>query len=250
MKMGQVRLIESPENKLFKSWMKLHESHGVKKSGQFLLSGKKLVEEAIKKNHCKVLALVTCEGHDSPSEHPTYELKKKLFRELDVLGTGGPLLIGEVPPVNDWSGSLPGPKLFLGLQDPGNLGSALRLASAFAIPNVILLKEAAHPFLPKALRAAAGSTFHLKLWWGPSINELKPHEDLYVLDLNGQSVSEFRWPKDFSLLLGEEGRGLPDSLKRSSHSLTVPFSGRVESLNATHALAITLSAYFQAQAKK
>src|SRR5207302_4474634 len=50
-----------------------------------------------------------------------------------------------------------------GIQDPGNAGAIVRAAEAFGATGAIFLKGSVNPYNPKALRAAAGSTFRLPL---------------------------------------------------------------------------------------
>lgn len=238
----QVRRIESAENKTFKSWLQLHESQGVKKQGRFLLSGLKLVNEALEKRPFKIEALVLGPDDISDFDGPTYQLTKPLFKELDLLGTRSPLIIGELPNIPEWTPTeTKGLEIFLALQDPGNLGSALRLASAFNVDHVILLKESAHPFHPRSLKAASGASYSLSLSYGPTIHHLE--DEYWVLDQAGKNIADFKWPKNLRLVLGEEGRGIPAHLKNTARTLTIPINENVESLNATHALAIALHSW-------
>jgi tRNA G18 (ribose-2'-O)-methylase SpoU len=174
-----------------------------------------------------------------------------LFEELDVAGTKKPLLLVQTPeiPPADLSLAPVGLEIVCALSDPSNLGALIRSASAFGISKVILLKESASPFHPKAVRAASAATLAVCLERGPSIQELAPFQQLakdanlwVALDMGGESLVEFKWPKNARLVLGEEGRGLP--VPNSFRKLAVPISReQVESLNATVASSIALYAY-------
>jgi len=61
-------------------------------------------------------------------------------------------------------------------------------------------------------------------------------ENAYGLDMSGENIYSFPWPKDVHLILGEEGQGLPETLRVKR--LKIPMSGKVESLNATVAASI------------
>ena len=132
--------------------------------------------------------------------------------------------------------------LFLPLGDPENLGAALRSAAAFSTDRVVLLEEAAHPFHPRAIRAAAGVCFDLALRAGPSLDALMeappPGLDLVVLDRDGEPIDQVPPAADRGLLVGEEGRGVPS--RAGLRRVTIPIAGLVDSLNAAVAVGIAL----------
>jgi TrmH family RNA methyltransferase len=170
-------------------------------------------------------------------------MSKTLFDEVDVLGTHSSILVLKQPALNIWNfeQSTPGLQLLLPLGDPANLGAVARSAEAFGVKNLILLREAANPFLPKAMKASAGSLCRVKIWKGPSIRELSV-PNLIALDLNGKKLSAFKWPASGYLLVGEEGAGVPDI--RGLEKISIPMQ-MVESLNATVATSIALYDYSQ-----
>src|SRR4051812_16056609 len=97
--------ITSSTNSLFKKFLSLTESKGLKKEGLYLLSGKNLVAEFLRepKNHSEVESELSCKGMA-----PTLDLKKQvrlsreLFNQLDVLGTHAPLLVVRQPSASVW----------------------------------------------------------------------------------------------------------------------------------------------------
>ena len=107
--------------------------------------------------------------------------------------------------------------------------------------RVILLKESAHPYHPKAIRAASGMAFTVSLVQGPSIRDLPETATWVTLDTEGESLPAFQWPEDVRLLVGEEGPGLPPL--PSGTRLAVPMMDSVESLNAVVAAGMALYAY-------
>jgi len=116
------------------------------------------------------------------------------------------------------------------------VGALLRSCEAFSVPRIILSREAANPFLPKAVKASAGSVLRVALARGPSLAGLP--ETCIALDLTGTSINDFVWPKRGLLLLGEEGPGLGE--KKFSQRIRIPTTG-VESLNVVVAASIALS---------
>lgn len=245
MKNNRHLIIESPANPKFRSLLSLLEAKGVKKEGQFLISGQKLVHEAITNKSLSISYCIISKNMAPPtglSSNTSYiELSKSLFNELDEYNTQFPLLIAATPNLKTWSNNTEpsGAEVFLALQDPANLGAALRVCEAFEVKKVILLKECSHPFHAKAVRSASGSSWRVPLYWGPSIYDLKSPK-LFSLDLSGEPLNKFKWPKDFQLLLGIEGPGIPEELKNSSHPISIPLKVGMDSLNAVSALSIAL----------
>jgi tRNA G18 (ribose-2'-O)-methylase SpoU len=126
----------------------------------------------------------------------------------------------------------------------------IRSAAAFGVARVVLLKEAAHPFHPKAARAAGTALFQVKLEQGPSIRELKSAEiPLLSLSADGPDLGSEPFPERFGLVVGVEGPGLPEHL-RSGLTRRIPMEPGVESLNAATAAAVALYAWRQGQTAK
>lgn len=245
------RRISSADNPQFRLWESLVEPRGLKKHGQFLLAGRKSVPEALARWPDRFTAILTADGvapREAPPGLPVYALSPALFRRLDGLGTGAPLLVGAVPlpePL-DLAASPAGLELFCAVGDPGNLGALLRSAAAFGVARVVLLERAAHPFHPRTLRAAANAVFQLELRRGPAWSALADATGpIVALDARGEDIAGFAWPRDLRLVLGEEGAGVPAGL--GLRRLAIPMPGGIESLNATVAAGIALHAWSRRQ---
>ena len=245
--------IESAQNPRFKLWRALLESRGIKKHGRFLLAGRKSVPEALARHPDLFEAVLARDpaqlaGLALPSAIEPFVLAGALFDELDVAGTGVPLLVGLAPalPAADLAAPPRGLELVCALGDPDNLGALLRSAAAFGASRVILLREAAHPFHPKCLRAGANAQFELELCQGPDWQALATAAGpLLALDGGGEDLGGFAWPQDLRLVLGEEGQGVPAALP--ARRLSIPTSGRVESLNATVAASVALYDWYRSR---
>lgn len=243
--------IESARNPRFKVWEAITETRGIRKHDLFLLAGRKTVPEALARGDLRFETLLTTAEHDV-SEHEAAGaprraiLPRELFECLDVSGTGIPLLVGRVPeiPLLDPATPPEGLEAVLALGDPSNLGAALRCLVAFDVRRVILTAEAAHPFHPRATRAAANAVFETSFTRGPALAEMGGFAGpLLALDGGGEDIDAFVWPKSARLILGEEGRGVPDGLPATR--LGIATSGRVESLNAAVAIGIAAHAWYR-----
>jgi TrmH family RNA methyltransferase len=236
--------IASSSNAHFKTWKSLLTSKGIKKEGLFLLSGEKLIREFARAGGLEVIAeLVSSRGEPLTQAPKQYRLTAELFRELDEIGTHHSLLVVRAPEIPRWDAdsACSGLEVFCPLGDPQNLGALLRSAEAFGASRVVLLEEAANPYLPKTLKASAGSSLRVRLERGPSLRELSG--SFVALELNGRSLTDYKWKKSVRLLVGEEGPGLSAlSEKARVEAISIPTSG-VESLNAGVAAGIALFHY-------
>ena len=225
----------------------MQEARGIERFRQCLVAGEKVVRETLARHPALCLELIHLTGTPLPFSIPahvrTYALSAPLFEKIDLFGTGAPVLVCQVPPLPaaNLAAKPRGLEILCPLGDPANVGALIRTAAAMGVERVILLKESAHPFHPKAIRAASGTTFTVSLVQGPSIRNLPETATWVTLDAQGGSLPAFHWPKNIRLLVGEEGPGLPPIT--SGMRLAVPMSDSVESLNAVVAAGMALYAY-------
>ena len=253
--MRKIEHLESVQNPRVKLWLGLAEPRAIRKSGRFLLAGRKTVPEALKRWPERFETLITAdetelEGLGIPDGFTCCQVPRSVFDRLDMAGTGFPLLVGTVPdmPEADLSTAPSGLELVCALSDPNNLGALIRSAAAFNVSRLILMPECAHPFHPRSLRAAANAVFEVPMEKATGWSSLDGTQDaLFALDGNGTDMTDFDWPADLRLVLGEEGRGLPAGL--DLERLSIPTSGRVESLNAMAAASIALFQHYSARLK-
>jgi len=132
------------------------------------------------------------------------------------------------------------------IQDPGNLGTILRSADAFAATCVLRLPGTASEWNLKAMRASAGSCWRVPVF---AIGEDEAYAALQqrgfqfvaAVVREGESPARLRWDTPTALLLGSEGRGLSAAwLARATHRVTLPMPGQTESLNAAVAASLLL----------
>lgn len=243
--------IDSPQNARAKKWLALTETRGIRKHGEFLLSGRKTVPEALAAHGSRfTAALARTESELNrlmlPAHVERYVLAKPVFEALDTNGTGFPLLVGKVPDFAavDFAAAPKGLELVLALGDPANLGAVLRSAAAFGASRIVLMEGAAHPFHPKALRGGANAQFALTFLKGGDWEALRTAKGpMAALDGEGTDIETYDWPANLRLVLGEEGQGLPPGLK--AERLAIRTTGAVESLNATVAASLALAARFR-----
>lgn len=238
------KLILSDQNQSFKDLRRLLTARGIREQGLALMAGDKVIPEVAAQYASRVAAWITREGVKPPAvEAPWTVLETTLFAVLDQFGTDGPMAVVTVPTMPAWSDAAPWPKgctLFLALQNPENLGAVIRSATAFGVSRIVLLKEAAHPFHPKAMRAAGTALLGCDFLTGPAIADLQVTSvPLLALDAHGVALAKTKFPESFALLPGVEGPGLPAD-RKGMRRLSIPMQPGVESLNAATATAIAL----------
>jgi TrmH family RNA methyltransferase len=126
-----------------------------------------------------------------------------------------------------------------GVQDPGNVGTIVRLAAAFDAAGVALLPGSADPFSPKAIRASAGAILNVPCATASRDELLARGWPLFAADARGEATDP---PARRAILaFGSEGGGVSEEIARAATLIAIPMSSRVESLNVAASAAILLS---------
>jgi tRNA G18 (ribose-2'-O)-methylase SpoU len=236
-------VITSRQNPLVKDLYRISTGRGVKRLRKTLVSGRRMVEETIRELPDQLEAWITA-GPDMkapPSGLAHHRLSPEIFREIDVFGTHGPLLLVRTPRPGIWNpaeGLPPGMSVLVPFQDPENVGAVIRSAAAFEVDRVILLEESAHPFHPKTIRASGGTVLRVPLFTGPSLSDIPTDLPLTPLSQEGADIAGHRFSDPCGLLPGLEGPGLPSVWR--GRSISIPMSRDVDSLNASAGVAIAL----------
>jgi RNA methyltransferase, TrmH family len=145
-------------------------------------------------------------------------------------------------------------ELLIGLcqvQDPGNIGTIIRLADWFGISGVIASKDSADFFSPKVVQASMGSIFRIKLLTidlGAFVRSLPKDFPIYGTHLMGENIYTTSISKNGIILLGNESKGLSTELiNLTTKNLLIPNfskgSNKPESLNVSIAAAIISSEF-------
>lgn len=131
------------------------------------------------------------------------------------------------------------------IQDPGNLGTIIRLADWFGIKNILCTTGTADCFNPKVIQSTMGSIARVNLFYCAHPEEwLHRQKGVPRLSamLQGTPVQELSGIKQAILMIGNEGRGLRKELAGlADQEMTIPRKGGAESLNAAVATGIILS---------
>lgn len=134
------------------------------------------------------------------------------------------------------------------LQDPGNLGTIIRMGEGAGVTGVIMSPNTVDIYNPKTIRSTMGSIFRVPFIYvqdfGEAVSECqKSGVKVYAAHLDGKNTylgEDYSTPTAF--LIGNEGNGLTDDITKQADTLIrIPMEGEVESLNA--AIACTILTY-------
>jgi len=246
-----VRQVTSRHNDLFKDLRRLlAEPAAYRKLGRVWLEGDHLCRALLERGRLPLRAIVT----ESAWAKPAFEslargapevvcVPDALMRELSGLESPAP--IGFLIEADTGTTLQPGRDTVVldRLQDPGNVGSILRTASAMGFSQVVALKGSVALWSPKVLRAGMGAHFGLALVEGAAI------EDVATLGLPvvGTHLRDARWlhetalPRPLAWVFGHEGQGMSDAVTAAcTLRVRIAQPGGEESLNVAAAAAMCL----------
>lgn len=239
-------------------------------TGQFLAEGPQALREALRADLVQEL-FVTQEGARRHPDlvdvafHrgcPVIEVADKTLVSItDTVTPQGLVAITKMPVSSLGTAIAPPAKLIAVLvqaQDPGNVGTIIRIADAAGADAVVITTDSADPFNSKSVRASAGSIFHLPVVTGVAVDELGSAlralgiaivgaaGEAPVSILDADAAPTLMGPTAW--FFGNEAHGLSEAaLELCTTTLRIPIFGSAQSLNVGAAAAICLYASASAQ---
>lgn len=140
-----------------------------------------------------------------------------------------------------------------GINDPGNLGTIIRLCDWFGIRSLVVSENTVDEFNPKTVQATMGALFNVDVF-RTNLKEFflgnEQHYNLPVLaaDMKGKPISLIKQPEKMILIFGSESHGIPEELHPFIREyIHIPSKGTplAESLNAAMAASILLHHFSQ-----
>lgn len=207
--------------------------------GLFAVEGEKIVAELLAAGHPfeKVYATKAWAGDRTHEISEADMARASHFPTPSSVLAVGKIRRAELPP-----GELDrGLTLALdGVQDPGNVGTILRIADWFAFQRVLLSPACADLHSQKVIQASMGSFARVRAFVAPLGDALAATKATVIgCALEGRDIHTLPALADAVILIGSEGRGLSEeAARRVSFNVTIPRMGKAESLNAATAAAI------------
>lgn len=251
-------ILTSIQNPLIKQVRKLHRPKERAKQNLMLIEGTNLIEAACHADY-KLDIIFSTGLWRANHQSLCQAIATKNFKTQDVspdvlkaiattVNPDGVVAIAPRPDLTSPNRKIEGIGIALErLQDPGNLGSAIRTGAATAIDGIWLTPDSVDVYSPKVLRASAGQWFKVPLFPEQNLRELAQYQQQQGVQLIGTSsrASKTYWQVDFTrpslILFGNEGAGLsPELLGLVDEQVTIPLANNVESLNVSVAAALML----------
>ena len=222
--------IESVNNPKIKNLIKLKEKKYRDLTNTFIVEGDHLVREALKKELVIEIYSLSDEDYGVPSFKITEAVMKKITNQVSI----SPIIalckkMGEEP--------IKGPVLILdGIQDPGNLGTIIRSAVAFSMPNIIISDNSVDLYNPKVIRSTEGMLFHVNAI-RKNLSEYLPtlKKDYQIIGTDvrtGVNIRNLSLNSNYGIVIGSEGSGMGVSKDFCDTFIKIPMSDKCESLNA------------------
>ncbi|WP_321346729.1 RNA methyltransferase [uncultured Draconibacterium sp.] len=236
------------------------------KENLFLIEGDKMVKEAIESELKIKLLIVTSQFLNLNKiadnfaeriiETDATELKKVSLLQHPQ----NSLAVCYIPGKQKMPVSLPdGLSVYLdGIQDPGNLGTILRICDWYGIQNIFCSPDSVDLYNPKVIQASMGSFNRINLnecaFGDLAVLAQKAKIPVFGAFMNGDNIYQQKLPKQAVIVMGNEGNGIrPNVEKQISNRLSIPnFSEntiKAESLNVSVATAIICSEFRRAYSK-
>ena len=219
----------------------------------FIAEGEKLVEEILD-SHFVVRRVLTT---DAKHKGANIELiTKQEMERISQLTTPTTILAVVEQPNNRLSIDKLCHKLVValdGVQNPGNLGTIIRLADWFGVEEIICSRECADCYNPKVVQATMGAILRVRIHYVDNLSKLL-HEardmgmNIYGTLLDGNNIYHEKLDNKGIIVMGNEGRGVSDECRNMlTHKLLIPpFPADCptsESLNVAMATGIILSEF-------
>ncbi len=129
--------------------------------------------------------------------------------------------------------------------DPSNLGAVARTAEALGVSGIIVSSNGCDPYSPKSLRASMGTLLRMPVFVFEDFAEELKQTGLVsyacVVDKTAKSITNIDFCDGSVLIIGNEANGITEQTKSVCDRLiTIPMSGKAESLNAAVAASIAM----------
>lgn len=232
---NQVKLIQKLHHKKYRNELNL-----------FIVEGKKSINEFLQAGYTPQLLIATEAFTASVPQHLITPVSKDELRKVSTLQNPDEgLAVFEQP---KHKGILQEGVIVAldNVQDPGNLGTIIRLCDWFGVETLICNTQTVDCYNPKVVQASMGSLTRVAVHYLDLAAFLTTANlPVYTMDLEGENLYTATFPKDCILILGNEANGISSEVRALSNEvITIPrFSQhqRTESLNVAMAGAIILS---------
>lgn len=240
-------LTELSINKI--KWIRsLHDKKSRDSEGLYLIEGEKMVEEALSTRPELVHTLIELNGIRQPDlafQGAYFSCTEKQLNQVSTLKTPNKLLAVVRKPLEQ-TVDLSGLVLALdGIQDPGNLGTIMRIADWFGIRQIICSNDTVDCYNPKVVQASMGAVLRVSINYSDLEEVLSNYTgEIYGAFLEGNSIYKEQLNQTGIIVLGNEGNGIRKEVSQFiTDKIHIPSFGGAESLNVSVAAGIIVSEF-------
>ena len=227
----------------------LERKKGRTAEGVFVAEGPKVVGDLITAGNRPRMVFAVKEWKEKHPDTEAQEVTEEELQKVSFLQHPQQVLaLFEMPRESEAEGKA-GSELCLaldGVQDPGNLGTIIRIADWFGINTIYCSEDTADAWNPKVIQATMGSIARVKMIYTDLQTLIKGAKvPVYGTLLDGQDIYTQPLSREGIIVMGNEGNGIsPEIRQLITHRLLIPkYQEGPESLNVAIATAITCSEF-------
>lgn len=234
----------------------LSRKKGRVESGCFIAEGNKLVEDTLHAFVCRMLVATPQwwqEHPTAPAEQRIEVARDELSRISQLTTPQEVLAVYEIPQKQLDEKKLKNELSIVldTVQDPGNLGTIIRIADWMGIHNIICSPDTADVYNPKVVQATMGALARVSVFYTPLvpfISRMCKELPIYGTFLDGENIYHKTLSKNGLIVMGNEGNGISDDIRQLiTQRLYIPNypdgAETSESLNVAVATAITCAEF-------
>lgn len=231
----------------FKRIMSLRQKKQRLKQALFIVEGPKVVQEFLDSNY-ELMEIFSISEKYAIYKKKHTPIDLKTLQKISTLVTPNEVLaIFKIPPAKEVDLS----SLILaldGLNNPGNLGTIIRLCDWFGIKDLVCSKTSVDCYNPKVVQAAMGSHVRVNIYYVKLELFLEGKSDSIGTFMDAKaSIYDAEFPNKGVVVLGNESKGISKEVaSKLKTQIAIPRFGSIkktESLNVATAAAIILSEY-------
>jgi TrmH family RNA methyltransferase len=238
---GQIKLIRSLSDKKVR-----RENH------LFIVEGVKCVNELLHSSYNirAIFALKEWSDKASPKlKNKVTVINEDLLDRISHLSKPNKVVaLVDIPEINNLQPEFIKESVLIldGVNDPGNLGTIIRLCHWFGIKKIICSKNTVDVYNPKVIQATMGSFAHVDVFYEELTNLIaKLTMPIFSADMKGENIFSAKIPYPFALVMGSESHGVSKEILKLSKTIAIPSfhvnSNAPESLNVAIAASVILS---------
>ena len=217
-----------------------------KREGVFVAEGPKVVGDLLRAGFCARCLYATQGWEWERQELPCQEVTEDELRKISFLQHPQQVLGVFETPVAQQVPSTPLSLALDGVQDPGNLGTIIRIADWFGIGTVYCSEDTADAWNPKVVQATMGSIARVNVVYTDLEKLIQDAQvPVYGTLLDGKNMYEQELTKEGIIIMGNEGNGISERIRKLiTRRLLIPqYHVGAESLNVAIATAVVCAEF-------